>query len=164
MQNFLKDSLTILKAVHATSHDETPIGYPWFFFLLILLAVACSFGGLLLLTACMKRYDATFSSAMFVGSFVVSASIMSAVHYDTFQHLQSAFNFIMYPAGLVVLMGGVYMLIQESKEDDNNINNRGDFVVDDDLSRSPLTGEHGLVAIESVCLTKRSDDQCCCAW
>lgn len=129
LQNFLKDSLTILKDVHAPSSSpsltltgqlyETNVSYPWFFFAFVTLAIASSFGGLLLLTACMKRYDATYSSAMFVGSFVISASIMSAIHYDTFQHLRSTINFVMYPAGLVVLMVGVYILVNESKDVDD---------------------------------------------
>jgi hypothetical protein len=64
----------------------------------------------------MKRYDVTYSAAMFVGSFVLSASIMSVIHYDTFDHLRSAASYVMYPTGLVILIGGVYMLVQESKE------------------------------------------------
>ena len=75
------------------------------------MAVVTSFGGLLFLTACMKRYDATYSAAMFVGSFVVAASIMSAIHYDTFQHLQHAHQLALYPAGLLVLVVGVYLLL-----------------------------------------------------
>ena len=85
---------------------------------MVILAIGTAFAGLLFLTACMKRYDATYSSAMFVGSFVVSASIMSAIHYDTFQHLQSLWNFVLYPAGLVILMAGVYILVVETKETD----------------------------------------------
>ena len=84
--------------------------------LFIFLAVATAFGGLLLLTACMKRYDATYSSAMFVGSFVVSASLMSAVHYRTFQNLNSNVDYIFYPVGLCVLMIGVFILVQETNE------------------------------------------------
>jgi hypothetical protein len=64
LQNFLKDSLTIHKA---TPHDGS---YPWCFFLFAFLAAASAFIGLLMLTACMKRYDATYSAASFVGSFV----------------------------------------------------------------------------------------------
>ena len=112
-QNFLKDSLTIVKAV-----GETGEPYPWYFYIMILLAVATSFSGLLFLTSCMKRYDATFSSAMFVGSFVISASIMSAVHYQTFQHLESIWNWILYPTGLIVLMAGVRMLVNATSEQD----------------------------------------------
>jgi len=107
LQNFLKDTLTITKS-------GEPM--PWFLPLMVLLAMATAFGGLLFLTACMKRYDATYSSAMFVGSFVVSASIMSAIHYETFENLTTMLNYVMYPLGLVILMAGVWILIHENKE------------------------------------------------
>lgn len=117
LQNFLKDALTIGKAKHASSSSaEDDAGWSWYLMLFIFLAVATAFGGLLLLTACMKRYDATYSSAMFVGSFVVSASVMSAVHYRTFQNLVHVWNYVMYPMGLVVLMAGVLILVHETKE------------------------------------------------
>jgi drug/metabolite transporter (DMT)-like permease len=106
-QNFLKDFLTILKAKGPDEH------YPWYTPLLLLLAVASAFIGLCFLTACMKRYDATYSGGMFVGSFVVSASIMSAVHYSTFVHIRGLLNDFLYPSGLLVLMGGVGVLIYE---------------------------------------------------
>jgi hypothetical protein len=109
MQNFLKDSLTIMKA---TDNGD----YPWFFSLFVFSAGVSAFGGLLILTGCMKRYDATYSAASFVGSFVVSASIMSATHYNTFEYLGTIWNYVMYPAGLVVLMIGVYILVRESGE------------------------------------------------
>ena len=78
------------------------------------MAAATSLIGLLFLTACMKQYDATFSSAMFVGSFVVSASIMSMIHYSTFQDLKGIINYIMYPFGLVVLLAGVAVLLRST--------------------------------------------------
>eukprot|EP00977_Amphora_coffeiformis_P016283 scaffold4976_cov161-Amphora_coffeaeformis.AAC.29 len=106
-QNFLKDTLTLFQV---KGNDES---LPWYTGLLALLAIVTAFTGLLFLTACMKRYDATYSAAMFVGSFVVSASIMSAVHYATFAHLQGLSNLILYPGGLLVLMGGVWMLVKE---------------------------------------------------
>lgn len=108
-QNFLKDSLTIIKAT-----DDGL--YPWFFYVFLLFAAFSAFGGLLFLTACMKRYDATYSAASFVGSFVVTASIMSAAHYNTFKYLKTVWNYVLYPAGLVVLMVGVYVLVRESRE------------------------------------------------
>jgi hypothetical protein len=111
LQNFLKDSSTLLKATRAPGQ-----GLPWYLYLFAILAIVSAFSGLLLLTACMKRYNATYSSAMFVGSFVVSASIMSAAHYKTFMHLETLWNKILYPAGLSILMGGVYMLVKETKE------------------------------------------------
>ena len=64
----------------------------------------------------MKRYDATFSATMFVGSFVLSASLMSAVHYETFQHLDGFWNWILYPLGLFILMVGVDLLVKETNE------------------------------------------------
>ena len=107
MQNFLKDALTLGQegSVH------------WgVIALLVTLAALTAFAGLVCLTACMKRYDATYSSAMFVGSFVVSASIMSAVHYDTFQNLPGMINYILYPAGLGVLLAGVGLLVRDSED------------------------------------------------
>jgi hypothetical protein len=106
-QNFLKDSLTLLKA-----KESVPVEL---LFGLVVGAIMTSFCGLLLLTACMKRYDATYSSTMFVGSFVIAASIMSAVHYDTFHHLSSR-DLFLYPTGLVILMSGVFLLIRERKQ------------------------------------------------
>jgi uncharacterized membrane protein len=84
------------------------------------MAILTAFGGLLLLTACMKRYDATYSAAMFVGSFVIMASIMSAVHYNTLQHLDGVVSLIFYPTGLAILMSGVYMLIGTASPALNN--------------------------------------------
>jgi drug/metabolite transporter (DMT)-like permease len=111
VQNFLKDGLTVLKA------EE---GLPWYLPVMIIIAVGVAFGGLLLLSACMKRYDATYSSAMFVGAYVVSASIMSAVHYKTFANLNSVVNYILYPGGLLILMTGVWILVKETKGDDED--------------------------------------------
>lgn len=103
LQNFLKDSLTILKLSSSMGY------YPWYLFIFMLGGISSAFIGLLFLTACMKRYDATYSSSMFVGSFVISASIMAAVHYNTFQHLDGK-NIFLYPLGLFVLLCGVIML------------------------------------------------------
>lgn len=109
LQNFLKDSLTIIKSTRTNEQ------MPWALLVsFVLLAIATAFGGLLFLTSCMKRYDATYSSAAFVGSFVVSASFMSAVHYNTFQNLNSWESLLLYPAGLGVLVAGVYMLVKNS--------------------------------------------------
>jgi len=109
LQNFLKDALTVQKI--------SPL--PPIFFVFAFFAAASSLGGLLLLTACMKRYDATYSSSMFVGSFVLSASLMAAVRYHTFQHLITVWNFFFYPLGLVVLLIGIYILatLPDEKQD-----------------------------------------------
>ena len=130
-QNFLKDSLTILKC--GIREDNVPWGL---LICLSCLAALTSFTGLLLLTSYMKRYDATYSAAMFVGSFVVSASIMSAVHYDTFYHLND--NCVFYPTGLFILMTGVHMLITE---------NPPQYRVSPAVSRSPSHTSLGLVGL-----------------
>jgi len=106
-QNFLKDSMVLF-------HVSASLN--WFILFSAFMAGASAFGGLLLLSNCMKRYDATYSAASFVGSFVVSASIMSAAHYKTFEKLKGVWNFVMYPFGLVVLMIGVLILVRESRE------------------------------------------------
>jgi hypothetical protein len=116
LQNFLKDALTIVKAVKGSTTDGTST-VPWFLLgVMIFMAAGTAFGGLVLLTLCMKRYDATYSASCFVGSFIISASIMSAVHYKTFHNLEDKEQLVLYPTGLAVLMGGVYMLVLKSKE------------------------------------------------
>jgi drug/metabolite transporter (DMT)-like permease len=144
LQNFLKDASTLLKATRASGQ-----GFPWYLPLFAILAVLSAFSGLLLLTACMKRYDATYSAAMFVGSFVVSASIMSMCHYSTFAHLETLWNKILYPAGLLILMGGVLMLVQEKKEppDDN----------DEDDSSGTSTPEERSESESALSKTRRSE-------
>lgn len=115
MQNFLKDALTVLKASSSSpKHTIGPIPVPPVLFLILFLgAVLTASAGLVLLTFCMKRYDATYSASMFVGSFVVSASIMSALKYDTFQNLRHIQDLIMYPTGLGLLMMGVFLLAHD---------------------------------------------------
>jgi len=147
MQNFLKDSLTILKAVKASKSSH----FPWYLPLMIFLAVGTAFGGLLLLTACMKRFEATYSAAMFVGSFVVSASIMSVIHYNTFEHL-AGFNLILYPTGIAILIMGVFILIRDTKpsaaeeeEDDQDSSLR-------DLSEQSTSQHEEAVALVSTAL------------
>jgi drug/metabolite transporter (DMT)-like permease len=123
-QNFLKDTLTILKASQGRPLPQCV------YYALIPCAVLTALGGLLLLTACMKRYDAAYSSTMFVGSFVVSASVMSAIHYHTFDHLPSRTSYIMYPMGLIILMTGVGILVAEveSPEDSSGSGGYNDAV------------------------------------
>ncbi|CAB9503149.1 expressed unknown protein [Seminavis robusta] len=109
-QCFVKDSLIVV----STFKKGPSISIPWYLPLFILLAIGLSLGGLLLNTATMKRYDATFSQAVSVGSYVVSTSLMSAAHYHTFEHLDSIANLVMYPIGLFILMLGVAILVQGS--------------------------------------------------
>jgi len=135
-QNFLKDSLTIIKATDSQT-KLSPTCYPF-----ILLAAITGFAGLLFLTACMKRYDATYSAASFVGSFVVSASIMAAVHYNTFAQLYGIVNYILYPSGIIVLMIGVYLLVIESNESSEEIEST-------DQPRHPDNNNHDVLNFDS---------------
>lgn len=107
-QNFLKDALTIYDA---TTKQQSSQNLPPVFFLFVALAMLTAFVGLLCLAACMKRYDATYSAAMFIVTFVISASLMSSVHYHTFEHLNGVINYIMYPFGLMTLLLGAFVLI-----------------------------------------------------
>jgi len=137
-QNFLKDSLTIIKARDA-EHNLSLVFYPLSF-----MAAITAFVGLLFLTVCMKRYDATYSAASFVGSFVVSASVMAAVHYNTFAEINGVLNSVLYPSGIFVLMVGVYLLVRDNSESrqgndstdqqrqlDSNNNDEVDFNLED---------------------------------
>ena len=120
-QNFLKDALTIFDVTteqsnsnnhNSLSGSSSSTSLPSTFFLFLLLAMATSFVGLLCLASCMKRYDATYSAAMFVVSFVMSASLMSGVHYHTFEHLSGVLNLFMYPLGLATLFLGAFILVK----------------------------------------------------
>ena len=124
LQNFLKDILTIAKATERQEEQgeesQYTLYYPWIFYLFIVVGGPLAFMGLVALSHCMKRYDATYSNASYVGSFVIVASIMSAIHYDTFQNLHSIRNYIMYPIGLIVLMVGVYILANNHNGEDSD--------------------------------------------
>jgi hypothetical protein len=165
LQNFLKDALTVTKATktqaqnsEAYLQDGEQPSHVLLLAIFVGMAVFAAFGGLILLTACMKRYDVTYSAAMFVGSFVLSASIMSVIHYNTFAHLHSVSSYVMYPTGLVILIGGVYMLVQESKE--CNDAEFEELVGIDPLPGSPASNasssasshsrSHGMIAMDSV--------------
>ena len=107
-QNFLKDSLTIISA----EKSSPTTGPRAILFLFIALGILTAFAGLLFLAACMKRYDATYSASMFVVSFVLSASLMSLVHYHTLEHLDTVVNCIMYPVGLMMVFLGAFVLVK----------------------------------------------------
>jgi hypothetical protein len=131
-QCFIKDSLVVAKT------PDLLHNLPFYLPLFVLMAAASTFGGLLLLTATMKRYDCTYSAAMFVGSFVISTSIMSAAHYHTFEHLNALVDIVMYPLGLVILMVGLAILVegsasvaQDSGDSDNAIVTQVEHYFDD---------------------------------
>ena len=68
---------------------------------------------LAMLSKCMKRYDATFSAAMFVVSYIFSATIMSIVRYDILSNIESVTQVAFYPVGMIILFIGCLMLMTE---------------------------------------------------
>ena len=156
LQNFVKDALTLLRIYTngaANTAEDTILSLPFLFFVFAFGAIASSLSGLLLLTECMKRYDATYSSSMFVGSFVLSASFMAAARYHTFQNLDTLWNYIFYPVGLILLLIGIYILatVSDIREHDKAIEGRkmtgsqdrfssSDSRITDDSSTSTMRG------------------------
>ena len=111
IQPFLKDALAVLSGLQ---RRNVPIAdYPLGLFVLLVLAGVIPLLGLALLMQCMKRYDASYTSSMFVGSMIVSVSVMSAVRYNTFDNLEGIWNAIMYVLGLCVLSSGCAVLACE---------------------------------------------------
>jgi len=106
VQNFIKDSLAVVHGLDG-SH------FPPQLFLMLLMAGLLPLTGLLLLMQCMKRFDALYSASMFVGSLVVSSSIMAAVHYHTFDNIDRIGLFF-YPVGLLTIISGTVVLAVES--------------------------------------------------
>mmetsp|Transcript_18424 Transcript_18424/g.25350 ORF Transcript_18424/g.25350 Transcript_18424/m.25350 type:complete len:405 (-) Transcript_18424:50-1264(-) len=107
VQNFIKDSLALL-------HGSDGSHFPPQLFAMLFLAGLLPLTGLLLLMQCMKRYDALYSASMFVGSLVVSSSIMAAVHYHTFDNIDRRGAFY-YPVGLLTIISGTVTLAVESR-------------------------------------------------
>jgi len=116
MQNFIKDALAVVHRVdNGSSGGKLFYSYPFQFYILILMAATVALTGLLLLMACMKRYDANFSASMYLGSTVISASIMSMVHYHTFDRIGSRIKSISYLMGLLTLLFGCTILANEER-------------------------------------------------
>lgn len=103
LQNFGKDFLTVLKV---TPKDES---YPWYTGVLCVCGILCALVGLVLLVL------------------VISASLMSAIHYDTFAHIRRGLYIVLYPVGLVVILCGVsiFTVAPESARAVNVIGNDG---------------------------------------
>lgn len=110
VQNFVKDSLALL---HGRETSNAIDGYTLPIF--IVLAILFPLVGLWLMMECMKRYDATYTASMFLVSTILSASIMAAVHYHTFDHLHSRLETFLYLFGLTLLLSGASLLATESK-------------------------------------------------
>ena len=90
---------------------------------------------MMIMAECMKRYDATYTAGTYAGSLTLAASVVSAMHYHTFSNLGPE-SIILYPLGLVTLMVGVGLLMQEN----DNTNVRTDK---EELVITPQTSYEG---------------------
>ena len=61
----------------------------------------------------MKRYDTTYSATMFVVSYIFSADIMSLIRYDIYKNMESTAQKVLFPVGMITLLGGVAILMTE---------------------------------------------------
>jgi len=109
-QNFVKDAITIFQLTPIVDWVR-PWRLPWILYVLLLSAGVTAGGGLAILAACMKRYDVTYASGTFAGSLTLCATIMSALHYHTFDHLTNA---VLYVMGVGILIAGVGLLMYHS--------------------------------------------------
>jgi len=111
IQPFIKDALAVVSGLQ---QDNVPLEqYPSGLFVLLLLAGALPLIGLVLLMQCMRRFDASYSGSMFVGSMIASVSIVSAVRYHTFEHLDGFLDAVLYVLGLCILTSGCVALACE---------------------------------------------------
>lgn len=132
-----KDALTI----YSVSGSKLPWNQPWLFYVLLPLHLIPAGGGLVLITKCFKRYDATFTAALGTGALVLSSTAVGAVHYNTFSNIRSVSSLVLYPLGLASIMSGLFVLVRHSKKEGTSSGN------DDDLDQGSLqitvtTGEH----------------------
>lgn len=107
--NFVKDAM----ALGGSGSFDSTISSLCFYGLL-LCAMILSISSLILSVECMKRYDATFSSASFAGADVISVSVMAAIHYHTFRNLVGMENYVLYPMGLLITVVGCAVLAFET--------------------------------------------------
>ena len=111
IQPFIKDALAVVSGLQ---QDNVPLEqYPSGLFVLLILAGVLPLIGLVLLMQCMRRFDASYSGSMFVGSMIVSVSVMSAVRYHTFEHLDGFLDAVFYVLGLCILTSGCVVLACE---------------------------------------------------
>ena len=137
MQCFIKDALALMHGLNINNENNSNniimsilFSLPWELCALLIMGGILPLIGLALLMESMKRYDATYASSMFMGSIVLSASIMSSVHYHTFDHISSAAakSALYYILGLVCILVGTTILAFEAApttgcndDDDNDV-------------------------------------------
>mmetsp|Transcript_9036 Transcript_9036/g.18257 ORF Transcript_9036/g.18257 Transcript_9036/m.18257 type:complete len:380 (-) Transcript_9036:29-1168(-) len=103
---FIKDALDLISTSNRF-HWQIPV----FIFLAIFVGVA----GLIFLSHCMKRFDATYSASMFVVSYIVSATVMSTIRYNMFDRINGPMQLAFYPIGMTILFIGVYFLMVDKQ-------------------------------------------------
>lgn len=108
--NFIKDAITIVQL--SSSTGSTPFSFLGF---LLVSAFVTAGTGMMILSECMKRYDATYTSGTYAGSLTLCASVVSALHYHTFSNLEGIHR-ILYPVGLGILMLGVGLLMSDPSQ------------------------------------------------
>ncbi|GMH74050.1 hypothetical protein TrST_g7583 [Triparma strigata] len=101
---FIKDSLSLFKS-------ESP--WHWQIWLFLSGAMFVGLYGIRCLSFCMKRYDTTYSATMFVVSYIFSADIMSLIRYDIYKNMESTAQKVLFPVGMIILLGGVAILMTE---------------------------------------------------
>jgi len=114
--NFAKDAIAL--AGNGGLGSTTSSLY---FYGLLLGAGILSISSFILSVECMKRYDATYSSASYAGADVISVSVMAAVHYHTFHNLKGMENLVLYPVGLLLTVFGCAILAFEQNADDKEV-------------------------------------------
>ena len=78
---------------------------------------------------------------------------MSAVHYATFRMLAGWWNYVLYPAGLLILMGGVAILVEDAGRD-------GGEGGEDGTEEGVVHGGYTGVPMEAV--GEQQEGGCCC--
>jgi hypothetical protein len=105
---FIKDALSLAAADGVSRPFAT-----WQIWLMIYGALFTSVVGVMNLSQCMKRYDATYSASMFVGSYVTSATSVSIIRYNILDRL-AYWQLIVYPLGLVILFIGIAIFVMDA--------------------------------------------------
>eukprot|EP00546_Thalassionema_frauenfeldii_P019858 CAMPEP_0178895420 /NCGR_PEP_ID=MMETSP0786-20121207/578_1 /TAXON_ID=186022 /ORGANISM="Thalassionema frauenfeldii, Strain CCMP 1798" /LENGTH=365 /DNA_ID=CAMNT_0020565651 /DNA_START=173 /DNA_END=1270 /DNA_ORIENTATION=- len=88
---------------------------------LLLGAGLFSLSSLIFSIQCMKRYDVAFSCASYTGAMMFSVSVMSAVHYNTFNHLGGWLSYVFYPIGILSTLSGCLILSLEPVQSGTDI-------------------------------------------
>ena len=138
--NFIKDAITIVQL------SPSLWSLPWYFFGFLAAAFVTAGAGMMIMAECMKRYDATYTSGTYAGSLTLAASVVSAMHYRTFDHL-SGVSLVLYPLGLGILMVGVGLLMQDMQISDHHKHHSTNLQLQQlNKGTAPVTGTQRLIS------------------